>query len=52
MILNYSKIGQLRKLLQNMESTTQEILKKYEKEIANLNQQVLLAVRNYFILKN
>jgi len=33
-----------------MESTTQEIMKKYEKEIDNLNKQVIF-VRICFILK-
>ena len=34
------QIKQLKDLLDNMESTTQEIMKKYEKEINALHQQV------------
>ena len=34
------EVGKLRRLLENMESTTQEIMKKYEKEIGNLHEQV------------
>lgn len=35
-----NEINQLKNLLENMESTTQEIMKKYEKEISSLNQQL------------
>lgn len=34
------EIGQLRKLLENMETTTKEIMKKYEKEMNTLHEQL------------
>ena len=37
---SFYKIVQLRKLLENMESTTEDIMKKYEKEINTLQSQV------------
>ena len=40
-LLKKKKISKLRDLLENMESTSQEIMKKYEKEISVLHHQVL-----------
>ena len=39
--LRFKQIGQLKKLLENTDKTTQDIMKKYEKEINILHQQVL-----------
>jgi hypothetical protein len=35
-----------------METTTQEIMKKYEKEITNLNQQVKFEMFSFFIFRS
>ncbi len=43
-IITFSKIKQLKDLLESMETTTQEIMKKYEKEISSLHQQVIIII--------